>query len=97
MKRLFALFIVVLLLAACGAPAATPATQAPAQQPAAARPTEAPAAARAQPAQLLQPAPLPTLQLELKPPPSGGVLIPSTIIPTVGNLLGALRPAAACI
>jgi hypothetical protein len=68
MKRSLALLIVVLwLLAACAAPAASPtqapaaATQAPAQQkPAEAPPTEAPAAAPAQPAQPTQAA-LPTL------------------------------------
>jgi hypothetical protein len=96
------LIVVLLLLAACAAPAATPATQAPAQQkPAEARPTEAPAAPAAQPAQATQaPAPtqapaaamqptlnpLATVLPEFKPPQSGGVLTPPTVIPTLtGN------------
>jgi hypothetical protein len=96
MKRLLALLIVMLsLLAACAAPAAAPATQAPAQ------PTQAPAAAPAQPAQppalptqASAPAvqatqnPLATALPELRPPQSGGVLNPPTLIPTLpGNSL----------
>lgn len=91
MKRSLALLIVVpLLLAACAAPAATPAPQAPAQKPAeqkpaAAQPTEAPAAAPAQPALTTQ-VPLATAQPKANPPQSGGVLNPPTIIPTLpGN------------
>jgi hypothetical protein len=101
MKRLLAVFIVLLLLVACAAPAATPATQAPAQQkPAEARPTEAPAAPAAQPAQATQaPAPtqapaaaiqptkhpLTTALPEFKPPQSGGVLTPPTVVPTLSG------------
>jgi len=90
MKRSLALLVVVLLLAACAAPAAAPATQAPAQQPAeqkpaAAQPTEAPAAAPAQPAPPTL-APLATAQPKAGPPQSGGVLTPPTVVPTLqGN------------
>jgi hypothetical protein len=105
MKRPLALLIVVLLLAAC-APAATPATQAPAQKPAPAEATEAPAAAAeateasaaapaAQPTQPALPtqAPAPAIQPTknplatalpgFRPPQSGGVLNPPTILPTL--------------
>jgi hypothetical protein len=104
MRRPLAWLIValLLLLAACAAPAAQP-TSAPTQQkPAEAQPTEAPAAAPAQPAQPTQPpalptqAPAPAIQPTLKPlttalpefrpPQSGGVLTPPTLIPTLpGN------------
>jgi hypothetical protein len=96
MKRLLALLIVVpFLLAACGG-AATPAAQAPAAQA-----TQAPAApaqpVAAQPTQgafptqapaAIQPTvnPLATALSEIKPPQSGGVLNPPTLIPTApGN------------
>ena len=90
MNRLLILFVVMLVpLAAC-APAATPApTQAPAQpaMPAPAQPTQgviatvAPAAAAPTIGALLA-----TGMPELKPPQSGGVLNPPTIVPTsVGN------------
>jgi hypothetical protein len=89
MKRSLWLFLVtVLLLAACAAPAAAPATQAPAQKPveqkpAPAQPTEAPAAAPAAP--LPTPGLLATGLPELKPPASGGVLNPPTISPTLSG------------
>jgi hypothetical protein len=93
MKRPSVLILSALLLLSACSPAATPAPQAPAaqkpaeQQPAAAQPTTAPAA----PAMPAQPAPAtyaprPTAQSKVKPPQSGGVLNPPTIIPTLpGN------------
>ena len=97
MKRSLALLsVVLLLLAACAAPAATPATQAPAAQP-----TSAPAAAQPAPVQPTQPGlptlaaapaaqptlnPLATSLPEFRPPQSGGALNPPTAIPTLpGN------------
>ncbi len=92
MKRLCLLIAVgSLWLAAC-APAATPA---PAQAPAA-QPTQAPAAAAPQPTQAyIAPAPaapaatsapLATGLPNLRPPQSGGVLNPPTLVPTsTGN------------
>jgi hypothetical protein len=101
MKRPLALLLTVLLLAACAAPATAPATQAPVQQkPAEAQPTiAAPAAAPAQPTQAPAlptqapapaaqptPAPLATSLPKFKPPQSGGVLTPPTVVPTLpGN------------
>jgi hypothetical protein len=109
MKRPLALLIVILsLLAACAAPAATPTTQAPAAQPTSApaqqkpaevQPTEAPAAAQPAPAQPTQPAivppgepaiqptlkPLATALPEFRPPQSGGVLTPPTVVPTLSG------------
>jgi hypothetical protein len=100
MKRSIVLLSVVLwLLAACAAPAATPAMPAPAAQP-----TSAPAAAQPAPAQPTQPLafptqaaapaiqptvnPLATALPEFKPPQSGGALNPPTAIPTLpGNSL----------
>jgi hypothetical protein len=86
MKRPLALLIVMLLLLAACTPAATPApTSAPAAPAApAAQPTSAPAATQA-PAQAVQPTvvSLATALPELKAPPSGGVLNPPTLIPTV--------------
>jgi hypothetical protein len=92
------LLAAVLLLSACS-PAASPAPQAPVQKPAEAKPTTAPAAAQPAPAQPTQAAlstpapaiqptrqPLATALSEFKPPQSGGVLNPPTIIPTLpGN------------
>ena len=94
------LLAAVLLLSACS-PAATTAPQAPAQKPAEVKPTTAPAAAQPAPAQPTQAAlptrapapaiqptqqPLATALPEFKPPQSGGVLNPPTIIPTLpGN------------
>ena len=89
MKRALAVLIVGLfLLAACAAPAATPAPQAPAQKPAEpkpaeVRPTQVPVAP-AQPAPATR-APLATAQPEFKPPQSGGVLNPPTMVPTPRN------------
>ena len=96
------LLAAVLLLSACS-PAASPAPQAPAQKPAEAKPTTAPAAAQPAPAQPTQAAlptlapapaiqptrqPLATALPEFKPPQSGGVLNPPTLIPTLpGNSL----------
>jgi N-acetylneuraminic acid mutarotase len=86
-RPLLLLLVAMLLLTACGG-AATPAPQAPAQKPveqkpAAAKPTEAPAApAQPAPATL---ASLATVQPEFKPPQSGGVLNPPTIVPTPKN------------
>ncbi len=98
MKRLLLpLFAAVVLLSACASPAATPAPQAPAAQatqapampaqPAAAQPTQSSFPTQA-PAAAIQPTvnPLATALSELKPPQSGGVLNPPTLIPTApGN------------
>jgi hypothetical protein len=89
MKRSLALLIVVLSLLAACSPAAAP-TQAPAAQaPAApaAKPTAAPAFPTQAPAQAIQPtvASLATALPEFKPPQSGGVLNPPTLIPTVAG------------
>jgi hypothetical protein len=114
MKPSLALLIAVpLLLAACAAPAAAPATQAPPAQPTSA-PAQKPAEAQPAPAQPTQPAafptqlpaqeipptpgPLATALPELKPPQSGGVLNPPTIIPTLpGNssVTSGQQPSAA--
>jgi hypothetical protein len=91
MKRLLILLVALLLLLAACSPAAAPATQAPAAQaPAApaAQPTSAPAFPTQAPAAAIQPtvAPLSTALPEFKPPKSGGVLNPPTLIPsTPGN------------
>ncbi len=92
MNRSLALLIVVLLLLAACAPAAPAPTQAPAVQPTSAPAQAAPAARPTvemviptqAPAPAIQPtpAPLATGLPELKPPVSGGVLNPPTIIPT---------------
>src|SRR5512143_2486934 len=92
MNRSLALLIVVLLLLAACAPAAPAPTQAPAVQPTSAPAQAAPAAQPTlgaviptqAPAQAIPstPAPLATGLPELKPPVSGGVLNPPTIIPT---------------
>jgi hypothetical protein len=93
MKRpLLLLLAAVLLLAACASPAAAP-TQAPAQkpaeqQPAAAQPTAAHAIPQQPPAQPAPAtsAPLATALPEFRPPQSGGVLTPPTVVPTLpGN------------
>ncbi len=95
MKRPCLLILAAVLLLSTCSPAATPApTQPPAAaqptiapampaQPAAAQPTAAPAAA--QPAPAVQPTKklLATALPALKAPPSGGVLNPPTIVPTL--------------
>ncbi len=99
-RPIILLAAITLLLAAC-APAATPAPAAPPQAPAAQptqapRPTEAAAPVPAQPTQFFfptaapaaQPTPPPaaTGRPDLRPPQSGGVLNPPTLIPTrTGN------------
>ncbi len=91
MKRLCLLIAVSSLFLAACAPAATPApTQAPAAQP-----TQAPAAAAPQPTTAYFPTmaaapaptsgPLATGLPNLKPPGSGGVLNPPTLIPTAAG------------
>jgi hypothetical protein len=90
MKRPLALLIVVLLLLAACSPAAAPTTQAPAAQaPAApaAQPTAAPAFPTQAPAPAIPPtiASLATALPEFKPPQSGGVLNPPTLIPTAAR------------
>ncbi len=87
MKRLSLLLLSAMFLAACGG-AAAPATPAPAQRPAeqkpaAAKPTEAPAVP-AQPAPATS-APRATALPEFRPPQSGGVLTPPTVVPTPKN------------
>jgi hypothetical protein len=89
MKCLFLLLLAaMLLLVACQAPAAAPATQAPAQKPAEQQPATQPTAAPAAPAQPAPAtsAPLATALPEFRPPQSGGVLTPPTLVPTLtGN------------
>jgi hypothetical protein len=93
MKRSLIFFIALLLFAAC-APAAAPATQAPAAAPTqapaaapAAQPTAAPAFPTRAPAPAIQPTlnPLATALPEFRPPQSGGVLNPPTLIPTIAG------------
>jgi hypothetical protein len=81
MKRSLALFIALSVWLSACAPAAT---QAPAQKPAQPQATSAPAAAQPAPAQATIIS-LATALPELKPPPSGGVLNPPTLIPTLRN------------